>query len=84
MGARPQHSLAYRKLCRHLREWRHRAELTQRALGAKLRRPHSYVHKVETQNRRIDPVELAQWANACGVKSEEVLAAMGFRSGGSA
>jgi transcriptional regulator with XRE-family HTH domain len=78
MGAKPQHNLAYRRLCKRLREWRTDAGLTQRALAERLRRPHSYVYKVESQNRRIDPIELAQWARGCGVQSQVVLAAMGL------
>jgi transcriptional regulator with XRE-family HTH domain len=78
MGAKPQHNPAYRRLCKRLRGWRDDAGLTQRALADRLRRPHSYVYKVESQNRRIDPVELAQWARACGVRPDEVLTAMGL------
>ena len=32
-----------------------------------LRKPHSYVYKVELGERRIDPVEFVQWCRACGV-----------------
>ncbi len=32
-----------------------------------LRKPHSYVYKVEHGERRIDPVEFVQWCRACGV-----------------
>lgn len=78
MGAKPQHNPAYRRLCKRLRDWRQGAGLTQRALAERLRRPHSYVYKVESQNRRIDPIELAQWARACGVKPADVLSTIGM------
>jgi transcriptional regulator with XRE-family HTH domain len=45
---------------------RSEAGLTQRALAEKLRRPHSYVAKVEHGDRRIDPVEFVEWCQACG------------------
>lgn len=30
-------------------------------------KPHSYVHKVETGERRIDPVEFIAWCRSCGL-----------------
>lgn len=73
MGARPQHTPGYRRLCRLLREWRTQQALTQRALAERLRKPHSYVHKVETGERRIDPVEFIAWCRACDVEPAEGL-----------
>ena len=73
-GARPQsrngplHDPAYRGLCRHLRQWREDAGLTQRELAAKLKKVHTFVAKSEQGERRIDPVELVRWARACGIK----------------
>lgn len=61
-------------MCTLLRQWREEAGLTQRALAAKLRKPHSYVHKVETGGRRIDPVEFADWCRGCRVDPAEGLA----------
>jgi len=66
MGARAQHAPAYRKMCRLLREWRDQANLTQRTLAGRLRKPHSYVWKVESGERRIDPIEFIAWCRACG------------------
>lgn len=65
MGARAQHTLKYRRLCALLRKWRDDAGLTQRELAKRLRKPHSYVHKVEVADRRIDPVEFVAWCRAC-------------------
>ena len=65
MGARPQHTLGYRKLCALLRAWREEAKLTQRHLATKLGKVPSYVHKVEVADRRIDPLEFVAWCRAC-------------------
>lgn len=39
--------------------------LTQRALGERLDKPHSYVHKSEAGERKVDPIEWARWCLAC-------------------
>jgi hypothetical protein len=69
MGARPQHTLAYRRFCTLLRGWRDRAGLTQRALAKLLNKPHSYVHKAEVGDRRVDPLEFIAWCEACGIEA---------------
>ena len=73
MRARPQHDPAYRRLCRRLRQWRLDAKLTQRQLGDLLRRPHTFVHKVEVGDRRIDPIEFIKWCGACGKEAGQAL-----------
>ncbi len=65
MGARAQHTFGYRRLCALLRKWRTDAGLTQRGLATRLRKPHSYVHKTEVGDRRIDPLEFIAWCVAC-------------------
>ena len=67
MGASPQHNPPYRRLQAQLRAMRADAELTQRDLAAILKKPHSFVAKVEHGDRRIDPVEFVLWCKACGV-----------------
>jgi predicted transcriptional regulator len=74
MGARAQHSTAYRQLCALLRRWRSKAELTQRELAAKLKKQPSFVHKCEVGDRRIDPVELVLWCRACSVTPTKAMA----------
>jgi hypothetical protein len=74
MGARAQHNFAYRKLCALLRGWREGAEMTQRDLAAKLKKPPSYVHKSEVGDRRVDPLEFIAWCRACGLEPGEALA----------
>jgi len=65
MGAGPQHNPRYRQLCERLRALRELAGLTQRALAERLKKPYSYVHKVEHGDRRIDPIEFIAWCRAC-------------------
>jgi transcriptional regulator with XRE-family HTH domain len=48
-------------------EVRREAGFTQRDLAARLKLPQSYVSKIETAERRIDPVECREWARACGI-----------------
>jgi transcriptional regulator with XRE-family HTH domain len=54
-------------MCKLLRQWRVAAALTQRAMGQRMRKPYSFVWKVEAGERRIDPIEFIAWCRACGV-----------------
>lgn len=54
--------------------------MTQRELAQQLQKPHSYVHKVEVGDRRIDPVELIAWCHACDVKPSVAIAQIEDRS----
>lgn len=67
MSPKAQHALAYKKLPISLRNMREQAGLTQRALGARLRKPQSWVYNCEVSNRRVDVTEFTAWAKACGV-----------------
>jgi hypothetical protein len=66
MGARTL-DLDYRKMRVLLKQWRTEAKLTQRCMAERLRKPHTYVYKVEVGDRRIDPLEFIYWCKACGV-----------------
>ena len=77
MGTRVQHAPAYKKLCRLLREQRESAGLTIRALGIKLKKPYSFVSKVERGERRIDPVEFVAWCRACGSEPSRAIQEVG-------
>jgi transcriptional regulator with XRE-family HTH domain len=57
-----------------LRDWRQNAELTQRDLAKRLKKPASYVAKSELGERRIDPVEMVLWCRACQVKPADGMA----------
>lgn len=45
--------------------------LTQRELGERLKRPQSYVWKIESGERGVDLVESTAWARACDVPARE-------------
>ena len=71
--AKSQHHPAYRPVPSSLRAIRERAGLTQRALGARLRKPQSWVYNCETGNRRVDIAEFSLWCRACGADPAAVL-----------
>ena len=56
-----------------LRAARKAKNFTQGELAALLRKPQSYVSKVETCERRIDVVEAARWCAVLGVSLGDVL-----------
>ncbi len=66
MGARALHRPAYREFCSMLRTWRLAAGLSQREVGEKLGKPHSFVHKSEIGERRVDPLEFIELCHALG------------------
>lgn len=56
------HTPGYRYMLKRLREAREAAHLTQVQVAHRLGRPQSYVTKSELGERRIDPIELKQFA----------------------
>ncbi len=62
-----QHARRYAKLPELLRKLREEAELTQRELGKRLKRPQSWIYNCETGNRRVDLAEFCEWCDGCGV-----------------
>lgn len=68
---KPQQRAKYRLLAEQLRQWRIGAGLTQRDLGLLLGKPHTFVHKAEIGERRLDPCEWADWIIACRVDKSE-------------
>jgi transcriptional regulator with XRE-family HTH domain len=61
------HSEDYRKLTAILLDARNKAGLTQQEVADRLRKPQSYVAKVEGNERRIDVVEFIALSNALGI-----------------
>lgn len=55
-------------------EVRYLAGLSQRALARQLNRPQSFVSKIESGERGIDPLECIAWAKACGMPPLEFFA----------
>ena len=56
------HSSKYQKFLEHLRQARFDAGLTQRYVAMKLGKPQSYISKCETGERRVDIIELVEFA----------------------
>lgn len=55
------HDPRYQKLIHHLIVIRETKKVTQVELAASLKKPQSYVAKVENLDRRIDVIELHDW-----------------------
>ena len=56
------HTAAYRRFLARLRDARLRADLTQAEVARRLRQPQSFVSKCESGERRVDVVELGEFA----------------------
>ncbi|BCM89420.1 hypothetical protein IAD21_01266 [Abditibacteriota bacterium] len=67
------HRVEYIEFVTRLRQARKVKGLTQPQMAALLKKPQSYVSKIETCERRIDPIEAALWCRAVGVTIEEML-----------
>lgn len=57
------HRAEYRELLARLREARDEAGMTQAEVAERLGRPQSFVAKVESGERRIDPIDLWEFAS---------------------
>ena len=53
---------------------RHAAGLTQRDLAVRLKRPHSFVGRLEAGERRIDVIEFIEIANALEAEPKQLFA----------
>lgn len=53
---------------------RKRAGLTQRDLAARLRRPHSFIGRIEAGERRVDVIEFIEIARVLGADPKELFA----------
>jgi transcriptional regulator with XRE-family HTH domain len=73
------HSREYDLLRTELARFRAAANLSQRALAARLGVPHSWVAKVESGERRIDVIELCWVLTACDVPAPDALKGIGAR-----
>ena len=76
-------SSAYRQLIAAVVDARKAAGLTQRELADRLGKPQNYVGRVETEQRRLDFIELLAWFRACDVDAEEAVLALARKVGGS-
>jgi len=71
MGTSSLHDPDYKYVCEALRRLREEAGLTQRDLAKLLGTHHTYVHKSESGDRKIDLVEWTKWCRQCGVDESE-------------
>ena len=61
------HDPRYRAFIRKLIELRESKVMTQLQLASSLKKPQSYVAKVENFDRRLDIIELQDWLNALDI-----------------
>jgi transcriptional regulator with XRE-family HTH domain len=69
------HSQRYHTMCRRLKEARRRSGLTQAQAARALGQPQNFVSKCETGERRIDPIELADFLELYGATFEALVPA---------
>lgn len=72
--ARSRSSPRYARLAELLVAAREAAGVTQVELARRLRRPQSFVSKVESGERRLDVVELLEITDRLGCRPETILA----------
>lgn len=72
---RPVHSSRYQEFLKRLRTARGNAGLSQVEVARQLGKPQSYVSKCESGERRVDVVELLEFARVYGVPIESFVAA---------
>lgn len=73
MATKSIHRKEYKELLTALAQARKDAGMTQAELAKKLRKPQSYVSKVENGERRLDVVELIEIARLIGFKYQNYL-----------
>jgi len=69
-------SLKYIPLLAHLKRARRHVKLSQQELAERLRKPQSYVSKMETGERRADLMEFIEWADALGQDPVELFSGL--------
>lgn len=67
------YSVRHGKLRREMAAAREGAGLTQRELADRLKKPASFVGKIETGDRRIEIFDFVDWCAACGVEPGAML-----------
>jgi ribosome-binding protein aMBF1 (putative translation factor) len=64
----------HRALIDILVESREQAGLTQRDLAARLKRPHSFIGRIEAGERRVDVIEFIEIARVMGLDPKHLFA----------
>ena len=67
-------SKGHRDLIDILVKSREQAGLTQRDLAARLRRPHSFIGRIEAGERRVDVIEFIEIARVMGLDPKHLFA----------
>ena len=67
-------SRGHRALIDILVEGRKQAGLTQRDLAARLKRPHSFIGRIEAGERRVDVIEFIEIARVMGLDPKHLFA----------
>jgi transcriptional regulator with XRE-family HTH domain len=67
-------SKGHRALIELIVATRNQAGLTQRDLAARLRRPHSFVGRIEAGERRVDVVEFIEIARVLDIEPQTLFA----------
>ena len=62
----------HQTLIRLLVEARQKSGMTQRELARRIRRPHSFVGRMEAGERRVDAIELIEIARVLGADPKEL------------
>ena len=68
-----KYRVKYQKFVQKLRQARLDANLTQVEAGKHLKKPQAYISKIERGERRVDAVELAEFAKLYSKPLEEFL-----------
>lgn len=76
MPTKANQSFAYKPIPGYLKKLREDAGLTQRELGGRLGKTHSYIYKSETGERRVDIGEWIDWCRACQVDPKASIEAL--------
>lgn len=76
---RPVHSTRYREFLKRLRSAREKAGLLQIDVARQLGKPQSYVSKCESGERRVDVIELTDFARVYGVSLDSFVRAVKAR-----
>ncbi|QDT38386.1 helix-turn-helix domain-containing protein [Stratiformator vulcanicus] len=79
MTKKSRYTQNYERLLAALRAARHEAGLTQAEVGKKFGSHASFVSKIESGERRIDVVELAEFCRCYGVTLVEFLESAGIK-----
>ena len=67
------HSKDYRELIVRLKEARKTAGFTQLEVAERLKKPQSFISKIESGQRRIDVLELKEFAGLYGIDVSQLM-----------